>query len=340
MYERRKERKNHSRPKRHVYRTAHRSKRAARSGCGRSLKERTGCTASGPLSLLNGNIPVGLNGGIAVFVIFPAIVEHQRFYLTYVQNGIDHAGICEINHVLLIFKSGCGCHTTIAAAVLHADTINFMGHRYQFIPAFPVLVHFVAGADGLLSDFRIQQDHLAVTDLGIGFDGDAVTGAGQSPLQFPVALNLWNGRTCLLMALDINAVKGKDDFFSKIPSVSFIEGDIVGILHTSIICDPIQNHRLKFVISRFDRLTSGSIDPFIIFVSGGAIIKSAGLTGKEVGISIDGNGGPYMGSFILGQIKAIDPEDVTKETVGTYLNDMDGMIVPGGFGVRGTEGKI
>ncbi|MDD6442090.1 MAG: CTP synthase [bacterium] len=40
------------------------------------------------------------------------------------------------------------------------------------------------------------------------------------------------------------------------------------------------------------------------------------------------------------QIKWIDSEDVTKETVGTYLNDMDGMIVPGGFGVRGTEGKI
>ena len=40
------------------------------------------------------------------------------------------------------------------------------------------------------------------------------------------------------------------------------------------------------------------------------------------------------------QIKWIDSEDVTKETVATYLGDVDGMIVPGGFGVRGTEGKI
>ena len=40
------------------------------------------------------------------------------------------------------------------------------------------------------------------------------------------------------------------------------------------------------------------------------------------------------------QIKWIDSEEVTKETVDTCLGDVDGMIVPGGFGVRGTEGKI
>jgi len=40
------------------------------------------------------------------------------------------------------------------------------------------------------------------------------------------------------------------------------------------------------------------------------------------------------------QIKWIDSEEVTKENVETYLHNVDGMIVPGGFGVRGTEGKI
>jgi len=36
----------------------------------------------------------------------------------------------------------------------------------------------------------------------------------------------------------------------------------------------------------------------------------------------------------------IDSEELTMENVDSYLSDADGIIVPGGFGVRGTEGKI
>ncbi|MCP4451190.1 MAG: CTP synthase (glutamine hydrolyzing), partial [Planctomycetes bacterium] len=36
----------------------------------------------------------------------------------------------------------------------------------------------------------------------------------------------------------------------------------------------------------------------------------------------------------------IDTSDITDETVTESLADVDGIIVPGGFGVRGTEGKI
>ncbi len=39
-------------------------------------------------------------------------------------------------------------------------------------------------------------------------------------------------------------------------------------------------------------------------------------------------------------IRWIEAEDVTPETVPSLLGDADGIIVPGGFGVRGTEGKI
>ncbi|MBR6452699.1 MAG: CTP synthase [Lachnospiraceae bacterium] len=39
-------------------------------------------------------------------------------------------------------------------------------------------------------------------------------------------------------------------------------------------------------------------------------------------------------------IRWIDSEEVTKETVDEYLKDLDGIIVPGGFGMRGIEGKI
>lgn len=39
-------------------------------------------------------------------------------------------------------------------------------------------------------------------------------------------------------------------------------------------------------------------------------------------------------------IKWIDSEELTKENVAEYLKDVDGIIVPGGFGKRGTEGMV
>ena len=39
-------------------------------------------------------------------------------------------------------------------------------------------------------------------------------------------------------------------------------------------------------------------------------------------------------------IKWINSEDVTSANVGEYLRDVDGVLVPGGFGDRGVEGKI
>jgi CTP synthase len=40
------------------------------------------------------------------------------------------------------------------------------------------------------------------------------------------------------------------------------------------------------------------------------------------------------------EIKWINAEEVTRENVAELLNDVDGVLVPGGFGDRGIEGKI
>lgn len=48
--------------------------------------------------------------------------------------------------------------------------------------------------------------------------------------------------------------------------------------------------------------------------------------------------GYYLNSSI--EIKWIDSENITEETVGAVLNGLDGIIVPGGFGQRGIEGMI
>ncbi len=48
--------------------------------------------------------------------------------------------------------------------------------------------------------------------------------------------------------------------------------------------------------------------------------------------------GYALGAFV--DIKWIDSETVTEENVGEILSGCDGVIVPGGFGTRGIEGKI
>lgn len=40
------------------------------------------------------------------------------------------------------------------------------------------------------------------------------------------------------------------------------------------------------------------------------------------------------------KIKWIDSEDISKDTVAATLKDVQGILIPGGFGTRGTEGKI
>jgi len=57
-----------------------------------------------------------------------------------------------------------------------------------------------------------------------------------------------------------------------------------------------------------------------------SIIESLNHAGIEAGAGVN--------------IQWIDSEEVTNESVGELLRETDGMIIPGGFGERGIEGKI
>ncbi len=57
-----------------------------------------------------------------------------------------------------------------------------------------------------------------------------------------------------------------------------------------------------------------------------SIIESLHHAGYATGADVD--------------IKWIDSEDVTEQSVGDLLHNIDGIIIPGGFGDRGIEGKI
>ena len=47
-----------------------------------------------------------------------------------------------------------------------------------------------------------------------------------------------------------------------------------------------------------------------------------------------------IGNGVKVEIDWVDSETITSETVGEVLRDADGVLVPGGFGQRGVEGKI
>lgn len=57
-----------------------------------------------------------------------------------------------------------------------------------------------------------------------------------------------------------------------------------------------------------------------------SVVESLNHAGFDVGARVD--------------IRWIDSEDVTDNTVQTLLDGIDGIIIPGGFGERGIEGKI
>jgi CTP synthase len=84
-------------------------------------------------------------------------------------------------------------------------------------------------------------------------------------------------------------------------------------------------------------------------------VDRIGTTGHEVTIGITGKYTSVRDSYAsiinalehsgiaLGcrvNIKWIETTEVTDENVSGHLRDVDGIIVPGGFGTRGTEGKI
>ena len=71
-----------------------------------------------------------------------------------------------------------------------------------------------------------------------------------------------------------------------------------------------------------------------------------GLVGKYVSLqdaylsvveSLKHAGYPFKKDVV---VKWIDSSEVTDNNVESYLSDVDGILVPGGFGFRASEGKI
>jgi len=97
---------------------------------------------------------------------------------------------------------------------------------------------------------------------------------------------------------------------------------------------------------RHERIEWGKWCDFTDKIGGEKYEVTIGITGKYTSVRDSyasilqalEHSGIALGCKV--KIKWIDTTDVTEKNVSAHLRDVDAIIVPGGFGTRGTEGKI
>ena len=94
--------------------------------------------------------------------------------------------------------------------------------------------------------------------------------------------------------------------------------------------EPDMTHWLEVV----DALVNPKVTVRIALVGKYAALRDAYLSVVE---SLTHGGTPINAEV---EIKWVDSDEVTDETAAELLSDVDGILVPGGFGTRGIEGKI
>jgi len=91
---------------------------------------------------------------------------------------------------------------------------------------------------------------------------------------------------------------------------------------------------MKHWLEVVDALVNPKVSVRIALVGKYAALRDAYLSVVE---SLTHGGAPINAEV---EIKWVDSDEVTDETAADLLSDVDGILVPGGFGTRGIEGKI
>lgn len=96
-------------------------------------------------------------------------------------------------------------------------------------------------------------------------------------------------------------------------------------------CNDIDNNEWIEMVNRIKNLSHE--------VTIGLVGKYVELHDAYISVVEALNHGGYANNADV-KVKWINSEDVTRDNVQDYLKDVDGILVPGGFGDRGIEGKI
>lgn len=183
---------------------------------------------------------------------------------------------------------------------------------------------------GKAGELKTKPTQHSVKELrSIGIQPDVLVCRTVKPLPHEVKEKIG-----LFCNVDANAVIQNLDaeHLYEVPLMLHNEGlDTLVCKKLGLACDTIDNSEWTDMVQKIKNLKED--------VTIGLVGKYVELHDAYISVveALNHGGIPNNSSV---HIKWINAEHVTSENVETYLNDVDGVLVPGGFGDRGVEGKI
>lgn len=183
---------------------------------------------------------------------------------------------------------------------------------------------------GKAGELKTKPTQHSVKELrSIGIQPDIIVCRTEKPLNDDV-----KGKIGLFCNVDANAViqnLDAEDLY-EVPMMLHNEGlDTLVCDKLNLNCSKIDNAEWIDMVNKIKNLKEN--------VSIGLVGKYVELHDAYISVVEALNHGGIPNNTSV-NIKWINAEHVTKENVEIYLKDVDGILVPGGFGDRGVEGKI
>lgn len=183
---------------------------------------------------------------------------------------------------------------------------------------------------GKAGELKTKPTQHSVKELrSIGIQPDIIVCRTEKPLNDDV-----KGKIGLFCNVDANAViqnLDAEDLY-EVPMMLHNEGlDTLVCDKLNLNCSKIDNAEWIDMVNKIKNLKEN--------VNIGLVGKYVELHDAYISVveALNHGGIPNNASV---NIKWINAEHVTKENVESYLKDVNGILVPGGFGDRGVEGKI
>ena len=164
---------------------------------------------------------------------------------------------------------------------------------------------------------------------GIGIQPDIIVCRSEKPLSDEL-----KGKIGLFCNVDGDSVIQNLDAENlyEVPLMLHKEGlDDLVCKKLSLVCGESDNTEWSSMVSKIKNLSKT--------VTIGLVGKYVELHDAYISVVEALNHGGYANDANV-KIKWINAVEITKDNVGEYLKDVDGVLVPGGFGDRGIEGKI
>ena len=183
---------------------------------------------------------------------------------------------------------------------------------------------------GKAGELKTKPTQHSVKELrGIGIQPDILVCRTEKPLVYEVKEKI--GLFCNVDAEAVIQNLDAENLY-EVPLMLHKEGlDDLVCDKLSLSCNGVNNTEWEDMVNKAKNLKEN--------VTIGLVGKYVELHDAYISIVESLNHGGYACDSNI-EVKWINAEEITFENAADYLSDVDGILVPGGFGDRGVEGKI